>query len=139
MLDHISKRALITFSIAGAVLAAALAGGLVLVAGGPLYLAEELAGFVLFFELFYYALAATFAGFRASLRRRQETRELTMQEKIDDLAERLEAARERTRQRGQLIKSGICPRCGQAMTRAQKGRLVIARPCGHMLYEGRLK
>lgn len=138
MLDNISKKAVIGVAIAGSLLAAAFAGGMILLAGGPAYMALELGGFILYVEIMYWALAAAFAGIRATLRRRQ-LRGFTMEEKIVNLEARLEAARERNRERGRLIKAGICPRCKSSMTKAQHGRLVVAKPCNHILYEGRLK
>jgi hypothetical protein len=103
-------------------------------------MALELAGIILYCELVYWALAAAFAGIRATIRRRQLMRGVsTMEEKIVKLEGRLEAARERTRRRGEMIKAGICPRCNAPMTKAQHGRLVVAKPCNHILYEGRIK
>jgi hypothetical protein len=158
MLDNISKKALIVVAIVGSLVASLLAGGMIILAGGPLYMGLELSGFVLYVEIMYWALAAAFAGIRATIRRRQlMTRGVSMEEKIANVEARLQAARERNRQRtneanarlaaarernkqrGELIKSGICPACHKPMILVQRRGLVVASPCNHILYEGRLK
>jgi hypothetical protein len=41
-------------------------------------------------------------------------------------------------ERGQMILAGICPTCKQKIEqRVQQGQHVVARPCGHTLYQGK--
>lgn len=44
----------------------------------------------------------------------------------------------RMQERGQMILAGTCPKCQQKIERReQRGPHVIAKPCGHTLYQGK--
>lgn len=134
-MDRMSTPVLWLFAFVGIVLIGALAGGMVLMAGATLRFALLLAGFVICIELFYYGLAAVFSMMRLTLTRRRRFPQMTEQE---NLAARIERARQRLKQRGELIKQGICPYCHQPMAKIQHHNHIMASPCGHVLYRGKL-
>jgi hypothetical protein len=127
-MGRMNTRNLWLLAIAGIVLTGVLSGIILVLAGSTLRSALLVGAFVVSIEGIYYGMAAAFSIMRRSIR---------MQEH-EALAARIERSKERIKQRGEKIKANICPYCDQPMTRIQRGSHVVAMPCGHTLYTGKL-